>query len=62
MRCLLSLERLATGETVVVMNDLDPDPLLKELKPVLDRGFTYKLAEEGPEIWRILISRERAAD
>ena len=62
MRVLLSLERLAMGETMVVIDDCDPDPLLKELKPALDRGYTYWVAEEGPEIWRIFISCEELID
>ena len=57
MRFLLSLESMAPGDTLLVVNDRDPDPLLQELKPILETSFTYWIPEAGPEIWRILISR-----
>jgi len=58
MHVLLSLERLAGGETVLVIDDRDPDPLLRNLKTALDQGYTYWIAEEGPEIWRLFVTRQ----
>jgi len=62
MLFLLSLEKLAPAETLLVVNDRDPDALLRELKPVLQRGYTYWIPEAGPEIWRILIFREETIE
>ncbi len=56
MRILLSLETMAAGDTLLVVSDRDPDPLLQELKPTLEKGFTYWTPEAGPEIWRVLLS------
>ena len=56
MRFLLSLEKMALGDTLLVVSDRDPDPLLQELKPVLEKGLTWWIPETGPEIWRVLIS------
>lgn len=61
-RFLLSLERMTPGDTFLVVNDRDPDPLLQQLKPVLEKGLTYWIPEAGPEIWRILISCGEAID
>jgi uncharacterized protein (DUF2249 family) len=57
VRFLLSLKRLAPGETLLVVCDDDPGPLLQELKPVLEKSFTCWTQGAGPDIWRILISR-----
>lgn len=60
MLFLLSLEEMAPGETLLVVNDRDPAPLLQELRPVLEKGFAYWIPESGPETWRILISCEES--
>ncbi len=52
------LEKMTPGEALLIVNDRDPEPLLQAIKPTLDKGYTYWIPEEGPEIWRILISRE----
>jgi len=39
MRFLLSVEKLAPDETPLVVSDRDPDALVRELKPVLERGL-----------------------
>lgn len=56
MGFLLSLEKMAPGDTLLLVSDRDPDPLLQELKPVLEKGLTWWIPEAGPEIWRVLIS------
>ncbi len=56
MRFLLSLEQMSSGDTLLVVSDRDPDALLQQLKPVLEKGLTYWIPEAGPEIWHILIS------
>ncbi len=51
------LEKMTPGEALLIVNDRDPDDLLQELKPVLQKSFTYWIPEVGPDIWRIIISR-----
>lgn len=56
----LYLERLKPGETLLIVSDSDPNALLGELRPMLEKGFTYHSEEAGPETWRILFSCERS--
>lgn len=62
MRFLSYLDGMAPGDALIVVNDRDPDPLLRELKPVLEKGFTYWIPEAGPEVWRILLSCEGSVE
>lgn len=57
-RALSTLRKMEAGETLLLELDRDPEPLLKELRPILEKGFEFWVAEEGPEIWRVLITRE----
>lgn len=56
MRLLLSLEDMTQEKPLLVVTDKNPDPLLEELRPALNRGFTYWIPESGPDTWRVLIS------
>jgi uncharacterized protein (DUF2249 family) len=60
IRLLLTLEEMTPGDTLLVVSERNPDALLEELKPVLEKSFTYWIAEAGPETWRILISCEES--
>lgn len=61
MYALSALEHMEVGDTLLMELNRDPRALLDELRPLLDSGFSYWVAEEGLEIWRILISREESA-
>ncbi len=54
---LVSLEELASGETLLVVNDRDSALILDQLKSFLEKGFSCWVTEEGPDVWRIFISR-----
>lgn len=56
-RALSTLRKMEAGETLLLELDRDPQPLLKELHPILEKGFEFWVVEEGPEIWRVLITR-----
>ncbi len=62
IRFLSSLERMSPGDTLIVVNDRDPEPLLRELKPVLEKGLTYRIPEAGSGIWRIVVSCSESMD
>jgi len=62
MRLLSYLDRMAAGDALIVVNDRDLDPLLHELRQVLENRFAYWIPEAGPEVWRILISCEDPFD
>ena len=56
MQTYSSLEGMVTGDTLLIVNDLDPNPLLQQLRPILERNFTYWITEDGPQTWRIIFS------
>lgn len=58
MRLLLALERALPGDTLLVVNDCDPGSIFQQLKPVMEKTFTYWNSEDGPEIWRTFVSCE----
>ena len=57
MEALSSFERMAGGDTLFVLNDHDMDPLMEQMSSLLERGFNWWVTEDGPEVWRIIISR-----
>ena len=58
MRAFSALEDLETGDSLIVVLDQDPQSLLNQLRPVLERGFTYWMPEAGPKTWRVIVTRE----
>lgn len=61
MHALSALEDMEVGATLLVELGRDPRPLLDQLRPILERGFSYWVVEEGPEIWRVMIYRSGAS-
>ena len=43
-------------ETLLIELNRDPRPLLARLHPMLEGDFSRWIAEEGPEIWRVLVA------
>lgn len=60
MYALSALEDMDEGDTLLIEVDRDPKTLLDQLRPALEKGFSYWVAEEGPEVSRILISCEES--
>jgi uncharacterized protein (DUF2249 family)/hemerythrin superfamily protein len=52
-----SFDSLADGGEFVLVSDHDPKPLLYQLQEERAGSFDWSVLEEGPEVWRILISR-----
>ena len=54
-------DELLSGESLTLHNDHDPKPLYYEL--LAERGdiFTWKYLEEGPQLWRVQISKNKEA-
>lgn len=48
---------LSSGETMVLVNDHDPKPLYYQLSAEHKGEFDWKALEEGPEVWRIAVTR-----
>jgi uncharacterized protein (DUF2249 family) len=58
VRTLAALEQLPAGATLVQINVRVPQFLLPLLE---ERGFTYEMREQGPDVVRVFIRRNTAA-
>jgi predicted metal-dependent enzyme (double-stranded beta helix superfamily) len=58
MRLLLALERVLSGDTLWVVNDRDPTEVFQQLRPLIEKRFSYWNCEAGPDIWRTFVSCE----
>jgi regulator of cell morphogenesis and NO signaling len=54
-------DALDHGEGFVINNDHDPKPLYYQLLGERGNTFSWKYLEEGPEIWRVQISKNQEA-
>ena len=51
------LDALSLGEALLLVNDHDPKPLRYQLMAERPEQFAWEPQEEGPEEWKIRISR-----
>jgi len=51
---LQAVESLSPGETLVLLNDIDPRPL----KLKLGNKYSWDYLEQGPEVYRIKITHK----
>jgi uncharacterized protein (DUF2249 family) len=56
------LDALSLGEALLLVNDHDPKPLRYQLMAERPEQFTWEPQEEGPEEWKIRISRVATAE
>jgi uncharacterized protein (DUF2249 family) len=56
------LDALSQGEALLLVNDHDPKPLRYQLMAERPEQFAWEPQEEGPEEWKIRISRVAAAE
>ncbi len=56
------LDALSLGEALVLVNDHDPKPLRYQLMAERPEQFAWEPQEEGPEEWKIRISRVATAE
>lgn len=52
-----TFERLAPGESFVLLNDHDPKPLYYQFQAEQPGQAGWAYLEEGPEVWKVRISR-----
>lgn len=48
---------LQPGEAFLLVNDHDPRPLYYQFQAESPGGFGWEYLEQGPEVWRVRISR-----
>jgi uncharacterized protein (DUF2249 family) len=55
------LEALGDGEALAIVNDHDPIPLRHQLDALRPGAFSWSYEESGPELWRVVITRQDGA-
>lgn len=53
-----TFEGLASGEKMELINDHDPRPLHYQFIMELPEQFEWEYLEEGPEVWRVAITKK----
>jgi uncharacterized protein (DUF2249 family) len=49
---------LSAGETMELVNDHDPKPLYQQFMLNYQEKFVWEYLEQGPEIWKIGITKK----
>jgi uncharacterized protein (DUF2249 family) len=52
-----TFDGLSSGQAMVIINDHDPRPLRYQFMAERADSFDWQYEAEGPEIWRVRISR-----
>ena len=52
-----TFDTLAPGESFILVNDHDPFPLRYQFEAERTGTFTWEYLEQGPQVWRVEISR-----
>lgn len=52
--------QLAQGQAMELVNDHDPRPLYYQFNAEIPGQFTWQYLEQGPETWRVAITRTGA--
>ena len=52
-----TFDGLETGEALVLVNDHDPRPLLRQLQNERHGQFSWDYLEQGPDVWRVSIGK-----
>ena len=52
------LERLQSGQALIITNDHDPMPLGYQLQAIYGDKYSWSYLENGPEKWRVAMRKE----
>lgn len=52
-----TFDTLASGQSLILVNDHDPRPLRYQLMAERPESFDWTYEAQGPELWRVKISR-----
>jgi uncharacterized protein (DUF2249 family) len=52
-----AFDSLIPGQSLILVNDHDPKPLRYQLQAERPETFDWAYEAEGPEVWRVRISR-----
>jgi len=53
----MTYDHLVPDEGFVIINDHDPAPLRRQFEMLYGDNFDWKYLEQGPQVWRVCISR-----
>jgi regulator of cell morphogenesis and NO signaling len=53
-------DELISGESLIIHNDHDPKPLYYELSAERGDIFSWQYLEQGPEVWKVKITKKKA--
>ncbi|WP_059170906.1 DUF2249 domain-containing protein [Bacillus sp. FJAT-27445] len=53
-----AFDSLENGETMQIINDHDPRPLLYQFMMERPEAFEWEYLEEGPETWKVAIQKK----
>lgn len=53
--------KLPIGNAVILVNDHDPKPLYYQFEAERPGQFGWEYVEEGPQVWRVRITRKKVA-
>ncbi len=56
-----TFDALGIGESFVLLNDHDPRPLRYQFEAEHAGSFGWEYLEQGPEVWRVEISKVTAS-
>ena len=56
-----TFDQLHEGESFTILNDHDPKPLYYQLLSERGNIFNWEYLEQGPDTWRVAISRAAAS-
>ncbi|RYF33324.1 MAG: DUF2249 domain-containing protein [Comamonadaceae bacterium] len=56
-----TFDALSPGQTLELVNDHDPRPLYYQFNAELPGRFEWTSLEDGPDTWRVAITRKGAA-
>lgn len=60
-RSIRKKPRSSVGDAVILVNDHDPKPLYYQFEAEKPGRFGWEYVEAGPEVWRVRITRRKAA-
>jgi uncharacterized protein (DUF2249 family) len=60
-RIFAMADALAVGEAFTIVNDHDPKPLHYQLEAEYPGEFSWTYLEQGPDMWRVQLGRQKAA-
>lgn len=52
-----NFDSLSEGESLIIVNDHDPKPLLRQFENTRPDQYKSEYLQSGPEVWKVKITR-----